>query len=107
MSGFRESEFVEVASGLEYPEGPVYLSDGSLAAVDVKAGTLLRFKPDAANRRQVCQAPPIQLGGSPNGRPRPGRLSLYLQQRRILVRHPGAATVALHAQHSDGAVGGL
>jgi len=67
MSRFRDSEFVEVASGLQYPEGPVWLPDGSLAAVDVMAGTLLRFKPDPANSSKFVAAPAIPLGGSPNG----------------------------------------
>lgn len=67
MSSFQESEFVEVASALKYPEGPVCLSDGSLAAVDVMAGTLLRFFPDAAHPGKFTPAPSIALGGSPNG----------------------------------------
>lgn len=67
MAGFRESEFVEIAGGLQYPEGPVWLPDGSLAAVDVKAGTLLRFKPDPAHPGKFVPGPSIQLGGSPNG----------------------------------------
>ncbi len=67
MPSFRESDFVEIASGLQYPEGPVWLPDGSLAAVDVKAGTLLRFRPDPANAGKFTPAAPIQMGGSPNG----------------------------------------
>jgi gluconolactonase len=67
MSAFRVSEFTEVASGLQYPEGPVCLSDGSLLAVDVKAGTLLRFNPDSAAPGKFVAAPPVNLGGSPNG----------------------------------------
>jgi gluconolactonase len=64
---FRESEFEPVAEGLQYPEGPVWMADGSLAAVDVMAGTLLRFCPDAAHPGQWTQAPPIAVGGSANG----------------------------------------
>ena len=67
MSRFRESEFIEVVSGLQYPEGPVWLPDGSLAAVDVMAGTLLRFKPDPTSSGTFVAAPSIELGGSPNG----------------------------------------
>src|ERR1700722_9769368 len=67
MSRFRESDFIEIAGGLQYPEGPVWLPDGSLAAVDVKAGTLLRFRPDLANAGRFLPDPPIQLGGGPNG----------------------------------------
>ncbi|MBZ5532951.1 MAG: SMP-30/gluconolactonase/LRE family protein [Acidobacteriia bacterium] len=63
----RQSEFVEVASGLGYPEGPVYLADGSLVAVDVKAGALLHFLPDSANPGKFLPPKSINLGGSPNG----------------------------------------
>ena len=64
---FRESEFQLLASGLGYPEGPVWMADGSLVAVDVKAGTLLHFTADAAHPGQWTQAPPITVGGSANG----------------------------------------
>ena len=67
MSGFRESEFTEVASGLQYPEGPVWLPDGTLLAVDVKAGTLVRFKSCPQNPDKYIAAAPVNLGGSPNG----------------------------------------
>ena len=67
MPSFRETEFVEIASGLQYPEGPVCLPDGSLAAVDVKAGTVLRFRPDPTNAGKFLPPTSIQLGGSPNG----------------------------------------
>jgi gluconolactonase len=62
---FRQSDFFEIASGLEYPEGPVCLPDGTLAAVDVKAGTLLRFQPKGDREFQPLS--PVALGGSPNG----------------------------------------
>lgn len=67
MSSFRESDFVEIASGLQYPEGPVYLADGSLIVCDVKAGTLLRFAPGPANSGAFVQQELFNLGGSPNG----------------------------------------
>ncbi len=67
MSGFRESDFTEVASGLQYPEAPVWLPDGTLLAADVKAGTLLRFNPVSGQEGKFTEAPAINLGGSPNG----------------------------------------
>jgi gluconolactonase len=63
----RQSAFVEVAAGLGYPEGPVYLADGSLLACDVKAGALLHFRPDTSNPGKFVAPQSIALGGSPNG----------------------------------------
>jgi gluconolactonase len=58
---FRTSEFRVVASGLEYPEGPVYLSDGSILLVEIHKGTLTRVNPDGST--QIV----ANLGGGPNG----------------------------------------
>ena len=63
----RQSAFVEVASGLGYPEGPVYLADGSLICADVKAGAVLHFLPDSTNPGKFLAPKSIALGGSPNG----------------------------------------
>jgi gluconolactonase len=67
MSRFRTSPFTEIATGLEYPEGPVWLSDGSLLIVEVKGGKLTRLAPgsDGAPTWQTVQS--IALGGGPNG----------------------------------------
>ena len=67
MFSFRQSEFVEVAAGLKYPEGPVSLLDGSLVAVDVMAGSLLHIQPDPAHEGKFLPLKSIVLGGSPNG----------------------------------------
>jgi gluconolactonase len=61
MVPFNESGFTVVASGLLYPEGPVWRSDGSVLLVEVKGGTLTRIAPDG--RRATVAV----LGGSPNG----------------------------------------
>jgi gluconolactonase len=61
MSGFRTSEFCVVATGLQYPEGPVYQSDGSVVLVEVKGGTLTHVAPGGAPQRVA------NLGGGPNG----------------------------------------
>jgi gluconolactonase len=58
---FDESPFTVVASGLGYPEGPIYRPDGSLLLVEIRAGTLTRIKPDGT--REVVAT----LGGGPNG----------------------------------------
>jgi gluconolactonase len=54
-------EFRTLAEGLEFPEGPVALPDGSVLLVEIAAGTLTRIAPDGA--RRVVARP----GGGPNG----------------------------------------
>src|ERR1700728_3967014 len=61
MSGFRKSEFRVLASGLGYPEGPVYQSNGGVVLVEVSKGTFTRVNPD--DTTQVI----ANLGGGPNG----------------------------------------
>src|SRR5271165_6850535 len=61
MSGFRVSEFRVVADGLEYPEGPVYQSDGSILLVEIHKGTLTRVSADGTKQTVA------NLGGGPNG----------------------------------------
>jgi gluconolactonase len=51
----------EITTGLEFPEGPVALPDGSVLVVEVKRGTLTRVAPDG---RQTVVA---RTGGGPNG----------------------------------------
>lgn len=51
----------EVARGLRFPEGPVWLPDGSLLVVEIEGGTLTRIS--ASGRCEVV----AKLGGGPNG----------------------------------------
>jgi gluconolactonase len=69
---FRTSEFTEIASGLGYPESPVPLSDGGFLVVDIKAGSLLRYR--LGSDGKYLADPPIdlrdpsgKLGSGPNG----------------------------------------
>jgi gluconolactonase len=50
-----------ICDGLDFPEGPVALSDGSVLVVEIGAGCLTQVFPDG---RKSCVA---NLGGSPNG----------------------------------------
>ena len=50
-----------IATGLRFPEGPVWLSDGSVALVEIERGTLTIIAPDGTAR---VHATP---GGGPNG----------------------------------------
>ena len=51
----------EMATGLQFPEGPVAMADGSVLLVEIARGTLSRVTPDG--RVQVV----ANLGGGPNG----------------------------------------
>ncbi len=55
------TEIRTLAQGLEFPEGPVALADGSVMLVEIAAGTLTRIAPDGA--KTVVARP----GGGPNG----------------------------------------
>ena len=56
-----EINWIEVTSGLEFPEGPVALTDGSLLVVEIKAGRLTQIAP--SGEKTVI----AQTGGGPNG----------------------------------------
>ena len=51
----------EIASGLQFPEGPIAMRDGSVLVVEIARGTLSRVTP--GGRIEVV----AQLGGGPNG----------------------------------------
>jgi gluconolactonase len=55
------TEIREITSGLEFPEGPIAIADGSVLAVEIKRGTLTRVRPDGA--REIV----AETGGGPNG----------------------------------------
>lgn len=54
-------EFRTLAEGLEFPEGPVALADGSVLLVEIAAGRVTRVAPDGA--KSIVARP----GGGPNG----------------------------------------
>ncbi|WP_373504879.1 SMP-30/gluconolactonase/LRE family protein [Aestuariivirga sp.] len=53
--------FAEIIGGLGFPEGPVWMPDGSILIVELAAGTVCRVSP--GGQKQVIATP----GGSPNG----------------------------------------
>ena len=57
----KKLEFRVVTDGLEFPEGPIALPDGSVLVVEIKGGRLTRVLPDGS--KQVV----AELGGGPNG----------------------------------------
>src|SRR5256885_10703500 len=54
-------EFRTLAEGLQFPEGPVALADGSVLLVEIAAGTLTRIAPDGTTSVVAT------TGGGPNG----------------------------------------
>ena len=55
------TEFVEVASGLRFPEGPVALPDGSVVLVEMMARCITRIMPDGTKQTVA------KIAGGPNG----------------------------------------
>jgi gluconolactonase len=55
------TEIREIASGLQFPEGPIAMPDGSVLVVEIKRGTLSRVS--AQGRIEVV----AETGGGPNG----------------------------------------
>jgi gluconolactonase len=51
----------EIAAGLDFPEGPIAMSDGSVLVVEIAGATLLRIDP-GGHKHVVAK-----LGGGPNG----------------------------------------
>ncbi len=54
-------EYRELASGLLFPEGPIWLEDGSVLLVEIARGTLSRVQPDGSVEVVA------ETGGGPNG----------------------------------------
>ncbi len=57
-----DTEFTELATDLEFPEGPVVMPDGSILLVEVRRGTLTRVPTNGGSTEIVAD-----LGGGPNG----------------------------------------
>ncbi len=54
-------EFREITRGLEFPEGPIAMPDGSVLVVEIQRGTLTRISPDGTKKVVA------ECGGGPNG----------------------------------------
>jgi gluconolactonase len=61
VSGDVEDQVRQIADGLQFPEGPVAMNDGSVVLVEIRRGTLTRVLPDG--RKEIV----AELGGGPNG----------------------------------------
>ena len=56
------NDYDVIATGLQFPEGPVVMSDGSIVVVEVKRGTISRIDPGDGSVEVVARP-----GGGPNG----------------------------------------
>jgi gluconolactonase len=54
-------EFREITTGLQFPEGPIAMPDGSVLLVEIRRGTLTRVRPDGTVTVVA------ETGGGPNG----------------------------------------
>ena len=57
----HDAEIEILATGLQFPEGPVALADGSILVVEIASGTLTRVNPDGSTTTIA------ECGGGPNG----------------------------------------
>ena len=77
------SNYDVVATGLEFPEGPVCMADGSIVLVEVKRGTISRVDPDNGSVEVVAQP-----GGGPNGAAVGPDGALYVCNNCLLYTSP-------------------
>ena len=68
-----------VTEGLEFPEGPIAMADGSVILTEIRASALTRVTPDG-KKETVAQTG----GGAQRRGDRPGRRDLCHQQRRLV-----------------------
>jgi gluconolactonase len=57
----HDAEIEILATGLQFPEGPVALADGSVLVVEIASGALIRVDPDGSTTTIA------ECGGGPNG----------------------------------------
>ena len=57
----KQLDYRIVTEGLDFPEGPIAMADGSVLVVEIKGGRLIRVAPDGT--KSVA----AELGGGPNG----------------------------------------
>lgn len=87
-------KLAEIASGLAFPEGPVWMPDGSIVLVEIQAGRVTRIRPGGA--RETIATP----GGGPNGAAIGPDGALYVCNNGGFEWHSvGGLTVPGHQAH--------
>ncbi len=89
------ADFITVADGLRFPEGPVWLPDGSIVLVEIAAGRITRIAADGS--RSVVATP----GGGPNGLAIGPDGALYCCNNGGFNWHEAAGFLAPHGQADD------
>ena len=89
------ADFTLVADGLRFPEGPVWLPDGSIVLVEIAAGRITRI--DAGGGRSVVAEP----GGGPNGLAIGPDGMLYCCNNGGFAWHESGEFLAPHGQAAD------
>lgn len=87
-----------VCDGLDFPEGPVALPDGSVLVVEIGAGCLTRISPDGRKSRVA------ELGGGPNGAAigPDGHVYICNNGGAKLLRRPGETRIVGQADNYSG-----
>ena len=82
MTVVTETAFTEIAAGLQFPEGPVAMPDGSVVVVEMFGERVTRVAPGRFDRRRSARST-----GGPNGLAvGPDGALLPVQQRRVASR---------------------
>ena len=74
------AELQEITSGLEFPEGPVAMSDGSVIVTEIQGGRITRVAPDGS--KDVV----AECGRRPERRRDRARRQAVRREQRRLVR---------------------
>ena len=89
------ADFITIADGLRFPEGPVWLPDGSIVLVEIAAGRITRIDADGA--KSVVATP----GGGPNGLAIGPDGNLYCCNNGGFNWHEAGGFLAPHGQADD------
>ncbi len=89
------TDFTTVADGLRFPEGPVWMPDGSVILVEIAAGRITRVLPDGG--KQTVAEP----GGGPNGLGLGPDGKLYCCNNGGFNWHEANGFLAPHGQADD------
>jgi gluconolactonase len=92
-------QFREVTSGLQFPEGPVAMNDGSVLVVEVTRGTLTRVRPNGS--KEVV----AETGGGPNGAAiGPDGMAYICNNGGLRFAEDGSPTEGIPAGYTGGSI---
>lgn len=89
----------EITSGLQFPEGPVAMKDGSVLVVEVTRGTLTRVRPNGT--KEVV----AETGGGPNGAAiGPDGMAYLCNNGGLKFAEDGSPTEGVPAGYAGGSI---